>query len=96
MQVRDVVFHVFQDFVGGIALHDLFYPPAAVVVEAHVHHVRVAEQVVQVAERFLVGAHQEGGQVILVLRGDRVQLERFLDVTLADEAVYLPAGGGWA
>ena len=51
----------------------------------------VAEQVVQVAERFLIGADQENGEVILLAVGDVVQLERALDLAMADKWSILPS-----
>ena len=53
------------------------------------HHVGVAEQVVHVAQDLLVGAHQEEAEVVGLVRLERVQLERALDVAQVDEAVHL-------
>ncbi len=53
---------------------------------------RVAEEVVQVAEGFLVGADQECGQVVLVAFLEIMHFQRALDLALADEAVDLAVG----
>ena len=58
------------------------------VVEADVHGVRVAEQVVQVAEDLLIGAEEEHAEVV-GLAVERVQLQRALDVAQVDELVDL-------
>ena len=57
-----------------------------------VHHVRVAEEVVQVAQRLLVGTHQEGRQEVVLALVQFMQLERALDVAQADEVVDLAVG----
>src|ERR1700719_4231010 len=44
IQLRDVVLHVFEHLVGRVTFDDLFDPPAAFVVQAHVHHVGVATE----------------------------------------------------
>ena len=54
------------------------------------HRVGVAEQVVQVAEDLLVGADEEDAEVV-VLAGERVQLEHVLDVAAIDEVSILPS-----
>ena len=56
--------------------------------EADVHRVRVAEEVVQVAEDLLVGADQEHPQVV-GLAVDRVQRQRPLHVAAVDERIDL-------
>ena len=50
------------------------------------HRVRVAEQIVQVAEDFLIGADQKCGQII-GLAVELVQPERPLHVAAVDELV---------
>ena len=57
-------------------------------VEADVHGVRVAEQVVQVAEDFLVRADEEHAQVIR-LAGDGCSGSVLLDVAAIDEPIDL-------
>ena len=53
--------------------------------------VRVAEEVVQVAEDFLVGADQEHAEVVgLAVEG--VQRQRLLDVAAIDELIDLAVG----
>ena len=71
-----VVLHVLEHLVGGVALDDLLDPPAAAVLQPDVHHVGVAEQVVQIAQRLLVGADQEGRQVIRLARDEFVHFKR--------------------
>ena len=51
--------------------------------------VRVAEQVVQVAEDLLVRPEQERAEVVRLAVGDRVQLQRAADVAQVDELVDL-------
>ena len=57
-------------------------------VEIDVHRVRVAEQVVQVAEDFLIGADQERGQIIR-LAVELMQPKRPLHVAAVDELIDL-------
>src|SRR5256714_1432321 len=92
VQLRDVVLHVFEHLVGRVALDDLFDPPAAFIVQAHVHHVGVAKEIVQVAERLLVGADQERRQVVPLVRPELMQLERALHVTQRHEVIDLAIG----
>src|SRR6185437_13947482 len=66
VELRHVILHVLQHLVGRVALDDLLDPPAAFVMETYVHHVCVAEEVMQVPERFLVSTHQEGRQVVFL------------------------------
>src|SRR5688572_14747902 len=89
VELARVVLHVAEHRARGVALDDLLDPPAVGVVEADVHHVRVAEQVMQVTQRFLVGADEEGGEVVLFAGNQLVHLERALDVALGHEAVDL-------
>ena len=56
------------------------------------HGVRVAKQVVQVAEDLLVGADQEDAEVIVLTVGLTVQLEHRLDVAQVDERIDLAVG----
>src|SRR2546430_7410902 len=44
VELRDVVLHVLEHLVGGVTLDDLLDPPAAFIVQPHVHHVGVAER----------------------------------------------------
>src|SRR5205814_8835738 len=59
IQLRDVLLHVFEHPGGRVALDDLFDPPAAFVVHAHVHHMRVAKTILHGAETPLVRADPE-------------------------------------
>ena len=59
-----VELHVVEHLAHRVALDDRVEHDVAVVVEADVHGVGVAEQVVQVAEDFLVGADQEHAEVV--------------------------------
>ena len=56
------------------------------------HDVRVAEEVVQVAERLLVGADEERREEVLLAGRELVHFERALDVALRHEAVDLAVG----
>src|SRR5688572_9957630 len=89
VELARIVLHVAEHRARGVALDDLLDPPAVRVVEADVHDVRVAEQVVQVPEGLLVGADQERAEVILLARHELVHLERALGLALGDEAVDL-------
>src|SRR5215475_9339720 len=92
IQLGHVVLHVLEHLVGGVALDDLLDPPAALVVQAHVYHVRVAEQVVQIAERLLISPDQEGRQVIFLARPELVQLEGALHIAQRHEMIDLAVG----
>ena len=85
-QVLAVVLDVVEHVLDGLALDHVVDVVAAVLVHAHVHGVGVAEQVVEVAEDLLVGAHQEDAEVVrLAVQG--MQLEHVLDVVLVDELI---------
>ena len=73
-----IIFHVFEDLIGGIALDDFLDPPAAFVVQPDMHDMGVAEQVVKIAESLLIRADQKGGQIIRLTDDEFVQLERAL------------------
>ena len=60
--------------------------------QRHVHGVAVAEEVVQIAQDFLVRAGQKHPEVVLVAGHQRVQLEHVLDVAPIDEVIDLPIG----
>ena len=82
---------VVEHFLHRVALDHRVEHDVAVLVEADVHRVRVAEQVVQVAEDLLVGADQEDAEVVrLAVEG--VQRQRLLDVAAVDELVDLAVG----
>ena len=55
------------------------------------HDVRVAEQVVQVAERLLVCADQERAEVVLLAGHQLVHFERALHVALRTKRSILPS-----
>ena len=79
--------HVVQHIAHRVALDDLVDPPLAAGVVLHVRHMRVAEQVVQVAQRLLIGTHQEGAHVVALALGEVVQLHELLHVAVIHEAV---------
>ena len=54
----------------------------------HMHRVGVTQQIVQIAEDFLICAHQEYRQAITIA-SVRVQRQDLLDVVKIDEAVHL-------
>ena len=58
------------------------------IVHADVNGMGVAEQVVQIAKDFLVGADQKHTEVIRVLAG-AVERQRLLDVTTVDKTIEL-------
>ena len=60
------VLHVVQHLADRVAFDDGVEADRAVLVEADVDRVRVAEQVVQVAEDLLIGAEQERAEVVWV------------------------------
>ena len=60
-----VVLHVAEHLADGVALNDLADLEGVVLVDGDVNGVGVAEEVVQVAECFLIRPDQAGGQVVL-------------------------------
>ena len=82
------VLHVVQHLADRVALDDGVEVDLAVLVEADVDRVGVAEEVVQVAEDLLVGAEQERAEVV-GLAVERVQLQGVADVAEVDELVDL-------
>ena len=85
LEVLDVLEHVLH----ALAAQDVRQARPAGLVEVDVHDVRVAEQVVHVAQDLLVRADQEEAEVVGLVLLQRVQLERALDVAQVDEAVDL-------
>ena len=65
-QLVGVELHVLQHLADRVALDHLVDRPLAVVVDRDVDGVRVAEQVVQVAEDLLVRADEERGDEVVV------------------------------
>ena len=59
-----VELHVVEHLAHRVALDERVEPRAAVLVEADVHGVGVAEQVVEVAEDLLIGADEEHAEVV--------------------------------
>src|ERR1700691_261515 len=43
IQLVGVIFHILEHLVGGVALDDLLDPPIAPLLQADMHHVRIAE-----------------------------------------------------
>ena len=80
-----------KHFADGVAADDFLDRAGAVFVDGDVHRICVAQQVVQVAENFLVGADEECADVVL-LAGVLVQFESFLHVAVVDELVDLAVG----
>ena len=62
---RRVELHVVQHFGDGVAMHDVGDDVAAILGQLHVHGVRVAEQVVQVAENLLIRAGEEDAEDVV-------------------------------
>ena len=60
--------HVVQHLAHRVALDDGFEDHFVGLAHAYVDRIGVAEQVVQIAQDFLVGAHQERAQVVVVAR----------------------------
>ena len=79
---------VVEHFADRVALDHRVEHDRVVVIQRDVHGVRVAEQVVEVAENLLIRADQEHAEVIR-LAVERVQRQRFLDVAAVDELVDL-------
>ncbi len=84
-----VVFHVAQHVGNRVAVHFLDEVVGAIAIDAHAHHVRVAEQVVQVAQRFLVSADQKHAKIIFLAIAHRVQRQHLGHFFRTDEAVDL-------
>ena len=66
------------------------YPPLRA--QTDVHRVRVAEQVVQVAEDFLIRAGEEDAEHVGLAVAELVQLEARVARLVADEAIDLAVG----
>src|SRR5438034_242353 len=80
--------YVLKHLADGIAFDDLVNRRPALLVHADVYRVGVAEEVMQVAENFLISTHEERGQeVIAPVVG--VQLQNGFHVTAVDEAIDL-------
>src|SRR6185369_17151851 len=75
-----------------VAMHEIRDLVAAVRVETDVHRVRVAEQVVQVTEDFLIGAREENAEHVRFAVAELVQLETRVAALVADEAIDLAVG----
>ena len=73
-EVSGVVLHVLQHLGDGIAL-DLVVEVEVAVAEGDGDDVGVAEEVVEVAEGLLVGADEEGTEVVLLIGGAVVEVE---------------------
>jgi hypothetical protein len=86
--VLDVAEHV-RDAVAAHLAREL---EAAVGLDAHAGDVGVAHQVVQVAEGFLVGAHQEDAEIVGLALDERVHRQRAPQAARLDEAVDLAVG----
>src|SRR5262245_32352830 len=63
-QLLRVVLHVRQDLAHGVSLDDTVEHNLAALVERDVHRVGVAEEIVQVAEDFLIGAQEKRPEII--------------------------------
>ena len=71
------VLHVFQHVGHGLAVDDLV-DVVALFVHGDVYGVGVAKQVVEVAEDFLVGTHEENTDIIMLLVGEAMQRDGVL------------------
>ena len=91
-QVRRAELHVVQHLGHRVAVHEIGHLIPAVRAEADVHRVRVAEQVVQVAEDFLIRAGEEDAEHVRLAVAELVQLEARVACLVADEAIDLAVG----
>jgi hypothetical protein len=78
--------HIVQHFADRVALDDRFQYHVPLRTEADMHSVRVAEQVVQVAENLLVRADEEHAEVVR-FAGEWMQRQRAFDVASIDELI---------
>src|SRR5436190_10093480 len=79
--------HVVENFGNRIAVHEVRHLPAAVAVEAHVHGIGIAEEIVQVAEDFLICSGEEHAEDVRLAVLEIVQLETRPAILVADEAI---------
>src|SRR5271169_5091461 len=84
-----VVVHVREDALAGLAREDVLDARASVLVHACEHFVRLAEEVVEVAENVLVGPDEAEADVIGRAFPEFVEGQRFLDVSEVDELLDL-------
>ena len=59
----------------------------SLVADAHAHHIGIAKQVVQIAQRFLIGADQENAKIVIVPVQHFMQRKRIPNVMQVDELV---------
>ena len=64
--------HIFKHVGNGFAINDLV-DVVSLFVHGDVHRISVAKQVVQVAQDFLICAHEEHTYIIMLLVGEVVQ-----------------------
>src|SRR5437764_6873645 len=88
----DVELDVVEDLTHGIALDHGVENGVADLVELDMDGVGIAEQVVEVAQDFLVSAEQESAEVVILAVGERVQREGALYVTAIDKLIDLAVG----
>jgi len=83
---------VVQQFVDALAALGLRQTPAAIGRQFHVDRVGVAEQVVHVAEDFLIRAHQEHAEQVVLARLERMQGQRLGDAVAVDVVLDVAVG----
>ena len=76
----------------GVALDDRVNPSLTVGVDAHMGRVGVAEQIVQVAERFLVSADEEQAQVIGLAFDELMERQRARPRSVSNKVLNLAIG----
>ena len=87
-QFLGVVFHIAEHIGDGITF-DFVRVDGSAIFHVDADDVRVTEQIVQVAQRFLVGTDEENGYVVRVALLELVERENFGNVFAIDEAIDL-------
>ena len=85
-----IVFHIVEDVGHGVAPYLADELVGAVLADADGHDVGVPEQVVQVAEGFLIRAHKEHAEIIFIAVHKGMQIEGSAHTLRVDELVDAP------
>lgn len=86
-EVTAIILHIGKDIGHAVALFLLRIDRAAVF-QMHAHHVRIAKQVVDVAQRLLISTHQEHGHIVILRALKLMQRQRVRHVLTVDEIIH--------
>ncbi len=64
-----IILHIGEDLANGVSLDDAVEIDGPVFVDGHMHGISVAEEVVEIAENFLVRPQQESAEVVRLTGG---------------------------